>query len=382
MKKTIATFGLLALTVCICAHPMPNTLIDLSIARRQLTFDLKIPLPDVDTAVFRGGGAGDGRAWAVLEKYFAEHLKVKGMDGDYWQTALVSLDTFDVNDPLTGSFPELHLVLTATPPEGAELRRFFLHYNAILHQILTHEAILSIRQDWENGIHAEGGEPARSLAFIRVDPRTGEVLPVAVNLEEGSVWKGFAAMLRLGMRHIAEGYDHLLFLLLLLVVGPVLASGRRWQGFGGWRFGWLRLLKIVTAFTIGHSLTLALCSFGLPGFSSRWVEVAIAFSILVSALHALVPLFFQKETWVAGGFGLIHGMAFSNTLRQLSLDKTQLLWSLLGFNLGIEAVQLAIVAVAAPLLFWLCQTKAYPVFRVSAGLLGMAAAAFWIWERL
>jgi hypothetical protein len=75
-------------------------------------------------------------------------------------------------------------------------------------------------------------------------------------------------------------------------------------------------------------------------------------------------------------------VGWNDTLRQLSLDKTQLLWSLPGFNLGIEAVQLAIVAVAAPLLFWLCQTKAYPVFRVSAGLLGMAAAGYWIWERL
>jgi HupE / UreJ protein len=85
---------------------------------------------------------------------------------------------------------------------------------------------------------------------------------------------------------------------------------------------------------------------------------------------------------VAAGFGLVHGMAFSDTLRQLSLEKTQMLWSLLGFNLGIEAVQLAIVAVAAPLLFWLCQTKAYLPFRFMAGALGIGAALYWIWERV
>lgn len=381
MKKTLAILVILFHHISAQAHPMPNTLIDLSVGEHRLVFDIKIPLDDL-AVVFGSLQTGALPKQEVLGTYLTEHLKIYGLDGAAWQVSFVSLDTFEATDAFGISFGELQATIHADPPPGADVRRFFLHYDAILHQVVTHQAIVSIQSDWQNGIHAETDSLARQLAVIRVEPTTGEVLPVSVRLENGSKWKGFAAMFRLGMGHIAEGYDHLLFLLLLLVVGPLMATGRRWESFGGWRYSIERLMKTVTAFTVGHSLTLALCSFGLLGFSSRWVEVAIAFSILVTAVHALVPLFFKKEIWVAVGFGLIHGMAFSDTLRQLSLDKMQMRWSLLGFNLGIEAVQLAIVAVAAPLLFRLCQIKAYWAFRVAAGAFGCGAAVYWLWERV
>ena len=100
---------------------------------------------------------------------------------------------------------------------------------------------------------------------------------------------GFASIFRLGMRHIAEGTDHLLFLLVLLLPAPLLALGSRWAGFAGARRSLFQILKVVTAFTIGHSITLALAALGLVRVPSRPIEVMIALSILLSAIHALRP---------------------------------------------------------------------------------------------
>ncbi len=386
MKKRLVFIVCLAWVSLVWSHPMPNTLIDLRLTSNQLVFDLKIPLLDVETAIFETNSASEGLRdlpmQNLMEQYFSKHLQIKGLDGRPWPVQLIGLDTIVASVPLMGNFQELHLQFRVTPLEKADVRQFLLYYDAIMHQIVTHQAILSIGQDWENGIHASENRTVKSLAIIKVDPINGAVLPVSVNLEKGSIWKGFLAMFRLGMRHIAEGYDHLLFLLLLVLVAPLVSVRHHWDHAGGWRFGLWRVIKVVTSFTIGHSLTLAICSFGWVQFSSRWVEVAIAVSILISALHTVRPLFFQRELWVAGGFGLIHGMAFSNTLRALSLEKAQLIWSLLGFNLGIEAIQLGLIVIVAPALFWLSSTRYYTYLRLGIGGMGIIVSLYWVFERL
>lgn len=359
------------------AHPMPNALVNIRVTETGLLFDLNIPFFEVQTVLGLDSTAAqriqDTAIAHVVRDYLLRHLSVQGTDGASWHIAWINASCSETDDPLLGRYAELHAQLRGTPPPGGGSRRFILRYDAILHQIVTHQAIVSVAQDWENGIQ----ETPQQLAVVQVDSETGQVYPVAVQLETGSIWKGFRAMFELGMGHIAEGTDHLLFLLLLLVVAPLSAEAKRWGNFGGWGFGLWRLLKIVTAFTVGHSLTLALGSSGYAPFPSRWVELAIAFSILVSAIHALRPLFFGKELWVAGTFGLVHGMAFSDVLRQLHLGKTQLFWSLAGFNLGIEAIQIGLVAIAAPLLFALANTGKYPVFRAAIAIIGIVGAVYW-----
>jgi len=129
----------------------------------------------------------------------------------------------------------------------------------------------------------------------------------------------FPSMFRLGMRHIGEGTDHLLFLLTLLLPAPLLVVGSRWAGFAGRRRSVLQVLKVVTAFTAGHSITLALAALGLVRVPSRPIEILIAVSILVSAVHALRPLFPGREAGIAALFGLLHGLAFATTLQNLGL---------------------------------------------------------------
>jgi hypothetical protein len=193
---------------------------------------------------------------------------------------------------------------------------------------------------------------------------------------------GFASIFRLGMRHIAEGTDHLLFLLALLLPAPLLALGSRWIGFAGARHSLLHILKVVTAFTIGHSITLALAALGLVRVPTHPIEVLIAISILVSAIHALRPLFPGREALIAAFFGLIHGLAFAATLEELGLGRWERVTGILAFNLGIETTQLIVVAAIMPSLVLLSRLRSYSVLRIGGALFAGGASAGWIVERL
>jgi hypothetical protein len=193
---------------------------------------------------------------------------------------------------------------------------------------------------------------------------------------------GFASLFRLGMRHIAEGTDHLLFLLALLLPAPLMVFGSRWAGFAGARLSLLRILRVVTAFTAGHSITLALAASGLVRVTSRPVEVLIALSILLSAVHALRPLFPGHEARIAAFFGLIHGLAFAATLEELGLGRWERVTGILAFNLGIETTQLVVVAAVLPALVLMSRTSAYAFLRIGGALFAGCASAGWIVERL
>jgi hydrogenase/urease accessory protein HupE len=176
-------------------------------------------------------------------------------------------------------------------------------------------------------------------------------------------------MFRLGITHIAEGTDHLLFLLALLLPAPLTAFAGRWAASAGVRRSILQTLRVVTAFTVGHSITLALAAFNVVSFPSRSIEVLIAVSILVSAVHALRPLFPGREAAIAAFFGLVHGLAFAATLSHLALNTWQRISSLLAFNLGIEFMQLLVVAATMPSLILLSRTGAYTALRKRRGTL-------------
>jgi hypothetical protein len=204
-------------------------------------------------------------------------------------------------------------------------------------------------------------------------------------------------MFRLGMRHIAEGTDHLLFLLALLLPAPLVARGRCWEGFAGEsrsecprqvpgfagaRYSVLRILKVVTAFTVGHSITLALAALGLVSAPSKAIEVLIAFSIFVSGAHALRPIFAGREAAIAAGFGLLHGLAFAATLQNLGLGWWERVSSIVGFNLGIETMQLIFVCAVMPSLVLLSRTRGYTAVRMGGALFAIVAASGWMAERL
>ena len=189
-------------------------------------------------------------------------------------------------------------------------------------------------------------------------------------------------MVGLGMEHIKTGTDHLLFLLVLLLPSTLVVKSKRWAEFGGVKYSLKRLLKIVTAFTVGHSLTLLLGATGVFVPPSQIIEVLIAVSILVSAIHALTPIFPGKEYYVSGGFGLIHGMAFASVLYNMQLHGKILILSILGFNIGIEMMQLFIVALIIPWLILLSRGKFYSIIRITGAIVAIIASVAWIIERI
>jgi hypothetical protein len=375
--KVFFTVGCLFAGIPRCfAHPMPNTLVSITVTSNGHFMWIQTPLEDVETAI---GNPLHQLPPNAAADYFRQHISLKGNDGTAWELVPDGPgEVFTVADSMARTYQEFSLKFRVNPPPRANHRQFTLWYDAIMHRIVTHQAIVHVRQDWENGIQ----ERAQWLATIQVEPETGQVLPVSVQLGAGSTWTGFSAMMHLGAQHISEGSDHLLFLLLLLLIAPLGSDGRRWLPSRGIRYSLYRLLMVVTAFTIGHSVTLGLCSLGWIPFSTRWIEVLIAGSILVSAIHALRPLFFQREKWVAAGFGLIHGMAFSNTLSGLYLEPRQLMWSILGFNLGIELMQLFLVALVLVPLLVLSASAQYGRVRIPVAILGGVAALAWIHQRL
>lgn len=189
-------------------------------------------------------------------------------------------------------------------------------------------------------------------------------------------------MLELGGDHILTGTDHLLFLLILLLPAPLAARAGRWDGLVGARSALTRIGGITLAFTAGHSMALAATALGRLDIPGRPVEAFIAASILVGAIHAVRPLFPGKEALVAGVFGLGHGMAFSFVLAEMQLTTGQLVTSLLGFNLGIELVQLLLVCLALPSLLVLARLRVQPVLRLTGAVLTGTAALGWLADRL
>lgn len=140
-------------------------------------------------------------------------------------------------------------------------------------------------------------------------------------------------------------------------------------------------MKIITAFTIGHSITLLLGALGLVKLPTQPVEILIAFSILVSAIHAIKPIFPGKEIFIVAGFGLVHGLAFAAVLSNLQLSAGKLALSILGFNAGIEIMQLLVIAMIVPWLILLSKTPAYKWFRITGAGLAAIAALAWIVQR-
>jgi hypothetical protein len=368
-------------TAAASAHEQPTTLVVLDVAPDKVAMTLHVPLNELELAFGHEVSVNPEallEGWqAPFQEYLLAHIHPLTEGRQAWSVAVLDLQVQKAEQVQSGPFQEILVRLALTPPAGASTRRFTLHYDVILHQVVTHKALVSIRSDWERGQNDE-----TQVGIIRVDTATSKIAPFEINLASGSWRAGFIGMIRHGLQHIREGTDHLLFLLVLLLPATLLLNGKRWGGFGGSRYALVRLLKIVTAFTLGHSLTLLIGALGWLRLPQQPVEVLIAFSILVSAVHALRPLFPGKEIYVAAGFGLVHGLAFATVLSGLQLNAGPMALSILGFNLGIELMQLFVIAITMPWLVMLSLTPLYPRVRVVCAVLAAIAALGWMMNRL
>jgi hypothetical protein len=240
------------------------------------------------------------------------------------------------------------------------------HSNLLL-QYSWAEPVSQLQMHYE--LFVPGVNTARCLAQVRQGDRIDNLVftPDAPNaaLIDAPIAQQITGFIKLGLEHIWTGYDHILFLISLLMLGGELGY----------------LLKVVTAFSISHSFTLFLAAFNLISLPSRWVEIAIALSIAYVASENLWRKQPQARWQLAFGFGLIHGMGFSSVLGELDLPRTNLLTSLASFSIGIELGQFAIVFAAYLLLSYLRKFPWDLTIRrlISVGVIIMSA--IWFWER-
>jgi hypothetical protein len=186
-----------------------------------------------------------------------------------------------------------------------------------------------------------------------------------------------------GIWHVLIGYDHIAFLLLLLLPSVLRVNQDGWLRASSARDVFRDVLKIVTAFTIAHSITLGLAASGMLRLPTQPIEAAIAGSIVIAGLINLFPRAASARLAVAFGFGFIHGFGFANALGEIGAKGFALAPMLAGFNLGVEVAQLLIVAVTLPVLMMLSVRPLYARRVMPAcSLLIALAGTVWLTERL
>ena len=336
---------------------------------RVLGYD--IAEDDVDQALLDVEGERSS-----IETYTAEHLALYPADGRRgdWTMSFGEMTTLEASNGgyATLAF-EIDQRFDPTP------RVFRMEYDGIIEADPDRDAFLIIETDFGSGtFNNEAG------TFLRF---TSDSTTQLVDLDDSSFWKGVRGTIGLGAEHIQIGTDHILFVL-ALVLPSALVFTRRGDDRGTWEPSpsfpaslW-RILKIATMFTVAHSITLAIGGFEILDLSPRLVESVIAVSIAIAALHNIRPIWANKEWVMAFGFGLFHGFGFAGLLSELGLTRSNRFVSLLGFNIGVELGQAAIILMVFPILFILRRTRAFvPMMKVGSVALALVALA-WATERI
>ncbi|HSH99174.1 MAG TPA: HupE/UreJ family protein [Reyranella sp.] len=228
---------------------------------------------------------------------------------------------------------------------------------------------LVIRDDWPDVL----GSHHQTLMTVRLSEQRSVALTFNTDRREATVdlraglgtdWLSFIAM---GAEHILSGADHLLFLIALLALAK-----------GVWP-----IVRIVTGFTLAHSITLSLAVLGYVDVPSRIVEPLIAASIVWVAMENLLAPTRTRWRWlVAALFGLVHGLGFASALTELGLPQDALVRALVGFNLGVELGQLAFVAVVMPAVIWLARPGRVPQLPRALSMMVAAMGAVWLADRI
>lgn len=278
---------------------------------------------------------------------------------------------FGITELPLGQYLSLHFSFQelTTPPERIDMR-----YEAILTERPSHRAFMVIEDNWKTGTFNDEGNIA--LSFV---PGSGVL---TADLSDNSTLGGFIAMVKMGVHHIWIGIDHILFLLALLIPAVVRRRDGKWVPVESFSDALIYVLKIVTVFTVAHTITLSLAALGKVSLSSRVVESIIALSIAVAALDILIPIFKSRIWLIVFGFGLFHGFGFASILGGIGIPPKYLVHSLLGFNVGVELGQVVIVCLLFPLLFLIRKTGFYTRGVLRAGAIALIVIAlYWFIER-
>ncbi|BAY23505.1 hypothetical protein NIES2100_32700 [Calothrix sp. NIES-2100] len=244
-----------------------------------------------------------------LEKFLGDRIRLIDNQGEAGKIAVTSADNLPANiQSNTNTHTTLELTYTWSQP----VTGLTINYDLFLPNVPTARCLATVIQ----------GGHTRNLVFT---PEQKEFA-----LIDHSIWQQISSFILLGIEHIITGYDHVLFLISLLMLG------------GGWRY----LLKVVTAFTISHSVTLSLAVLNIVTLPVRFVESAIALTIVYVAAENFWRKGVRGRWLLTFIFGLIHGLGFAGVLKEIHLSQSNLALSLASFNIGVEIGQIAIVSIA------------------------------------
>ena len=319
-----------------------------------------------------------------IQAYLLEHSAFSSVYGDH---KIIFTDEISILYIDIGSFVAIHFRLDNTEKIPDELE---VTYTVFFDENPMQTNRLGMEYNWKAGLI--NNEKIMALDFS-ASQRTK-----TLDLTDTSVWKGFLAMIKQGTWHIWIGIDHILFLFALILpsvvwrkretLGPTTTEGKasrptglKWVPVPQFKPAFWYILKIVTFFTIAHTITLSLASLGIVNLPSRWVESIIAFSIGLAAYHNIKPVFMGKEWVIAFVFGLFHGFGFASVLSELGFKGENLSLSLLGFNIGVELGQVVIILLIFPVLYVIRKSKIYPKLLVWLSALLILISLYWLVER-
>ena len=365
--------GLLTLcTLCgmsAMAHKASDSYLVLNVNGQQVTGQWDIALRDIDFAIGLDTNNDGDITWGEVR---ARHSDISA-----WALGRLTLQRGGdcglkvaehlVDTHTDGAYAVLRI--TGTCPSGTQA--LTVNYRLLFEIDQLHRGLL--RLDLDGVTHSAVLAPNTGVLTIKA----GETSRLAQ----------FGQYLFEGIWHMWIGFDHILFLLALLlpavlVHAVTLGGTRQWAGVASFRVAFTEVLWVVTAFTVAHSITLTLAALQIIELPSRVVESAIAASVVLAAANNLWPMVEKRRWLVAFSFGLIHGFGFASVLTELGLPKDALVLSLLGFNLGVEAGQLAIVAVFLPAAYLMRNSVLYRKGLFMGGsFLTMLVALVWLAER-
>jgi hypothetical protein len=347
------------------AHKSSDSYLNLRLNEHEIIGQWDVALRDLDHAIGLDSNNDGTITWGELRNlqgpvasYLLSRLRVSS-DGKACTTRAIE---HLVDDHSDGAYEVLKFVADCDrPPQNLEIG-----YDLFFDLDPQHRGLLRFEANGQT--HTAVFSPSQK----------------AWRLEAGSVsWiRTFLDYFNEGVWHIWTGFDHILFLCALLLPAVLSQRAGQWTGVAEFGEAFRNVLKIVTAFTLAHSITLSLAVLGFISLPSRLVESAIALSVIAAALNNLRPVV-QDRLWaVAFGFGLLHGLGFANVLTELGLPSGALAVALVSFNLGVETGQLVIVSVFLPVAYLCRHWWLYPRFVLGAGSCGIVAvASVWLIER-
>ena len=360
----IATFVALLAPFTSYAHSPGQSYVFLDVTPEGISGRIELPLDaleratgDLALAPLLDGDVNPDALEAYLRRRFAI-----GIDGEPLHIEFAKPEVFEIE--IATFAVSTFAVTTPTPvPDFIDV-----HYSLIVHALPEHRGGLVIENNFKTGVTDNHSQLSYFFAQARTDYR--------LNLLGEPLWQRVWNWIREGIIHIWIGFDHVLFLVSLLITAVVVRRDGRWEPESRFRESLLRTIGVVTVFTIAHSLTLALAIKGWVTLPGRFVESVIALSVLAIAIDNLKPMFGRRRWPVIFVFGLFHGLGFASVLEELALNFESKLISLVGFNIGVEIGQIVIALVLFPILF-LLRRHNYVAFVLRPASIVIAAIALW-----